>query len=176
MNALVVFESLYGNTAMIAEHVARGLRTRGMDARAVALSDVEAHTVADVDLLVVGGPTHAHGMTRHATRKAAGDDEKNTFDHPTVDPGLRGWLDAIPRGDGRLCAAFDTRFDRSTLLVGSAAKGIAKRLEARGYRRVVGPESFFVTKENVLEAGQLERASRWAADLAESSRAPSVAG
>jgi Flavodoxin len=170
MRALVVYESLYGNTALIAEHIARGLRDAGFDAEARALPDVPVADVRGVDLLVVGGPTHAHGMSSSATRKGGAADKKNAYDRPTVEPGLRGWLPALPDDHGPLAAAFDTRFDRSVVLVGSAAKGIAKRLEAGRFRLVAPPESFFVTKDNVLVAGQLERATAWGTTLANAAR------
>jgi len=67
----------------------------------------------------------------------------------------------------RPAAAFDTRFDRLRLLTGSAAKGIARRLEHQGYRMVAPPESFLVTNENELVEGQLEHAERWGAVVAE---------
>jgi hypothetical protein len=166
MRALVVYESLYGNTALIAEHIARGLRDAGLGAEARGLPDVPVADVRGVDLLVVGGPTHAHGMSSSTTRKGGAADRKNTYERPTVEPGLRGWLPSLPDDHGPLAAAFDTRFDHSVVLVGSAAKGIAKRLEARRFRLVAPPESFFVTKDNVLMPNQLERAMAWATTLA----------
>ena len=73
----------------------------------------------------------------------------------------------LPRGAGR-AAAFDTRFDKPTFLTGSAAKGIAKRLRAKGYTLVTPPESFFVDgTEGPVHEGDLERAAEWAAGLRE---------
>ena len=171
MNALVIYESLFGNTATIGEHLAMSLRTRGFDAHALPLPEVSAADIEDVDLVVVGGPTHAHGLTSSATRGVAVKDEKNTFGNPTVEPGLRGWLRDLPERRGRLAASFETRFDKPLLITGSAAKGIARRLEARGFRCVLPPESFFVTNDNRLEDGELEHATRWAARLAEAAHA-----
>jgi hypothetical protein len=50
-------------------------------------------------------------------------------------------------------------------LTGSAAKGIAGRLEHRGYRLIAPPESFFVTGEHELEGGEVEHATAWGTDL-----------
>ena len=167
MEALVVYESLFGNTANIAETIAGSLRSHGLEARLGPVTEMTPTAADNVDLLVVGGPTHAHGLSRASTRKAGGDDEKNQFPEPTVEPGLREWLDDVPAATGRLAAAFDTRFNKSTIITGSAAKGIAKRLEHLGFRLAVAPESFFVTKENMLVEGQIDHAGSWAAGLAE---------
>lgn len=167
MKALVVYESLYGNTAAIGEAIAGSLRTHGLEVDARPVTKIPATDTAEFDLIVVGGPTHAHGMSRPSTRKSGAGDEKNTFAEPTVEPGLRDWLGSVPAGAGRYAAAFDTRFDRSALLTGSAGKGIARRLEQLDFHLVVEPESFFVTGQNRLAEGQLEHASAWGTSLAE---------
>jgi Flavodoxin len=161
MRALVVSESMYGNTAAVGEAIAASLRARGLSAEAHLVSEIDPIETAEVDLLVVGGPTHVHGMTRSSTRKTAASDEKNTFRAPTLEPGLREWLRQLPSGADTLTAAFDTRIDKPAILTGSAAKGIARQLESRGFRQVVKPESFFVTGENRLVEGELERAAAW---------------
>ena len=167
MKALVVYESLFGNTAAMGEAVAASLRENGLEVDAGPISKIEPAATARFDLLVVGGPTHAHGMSRAGTRKAAVEDKRNTFGDPTISPGLREWLTQLPEGDGRSVAAFDTRFDKPRFLTGSAAVGIAKRLARRGYHPLLEPESFFVTGESRLTPGQEERATAWGATLAE---------
>lgn len=169
MNALVVYESMYGNTAQIAAAIGDGLRDGGFETIVAPLDDVEPARVSEVALLVIGGPTHAHSMSRTSTREQARADEKNTYEEPTDDPGLRDWMDSLPDGDGHLGAAFDTRFHAPRALTGSAAKGIAQRLHKRGFRPAGGPGSFLVTKQNTLEDGELERARAWAREIAERS-------
>jgi dienelactone hydrolase len=64
-------------------------------------------------------------------------------------------------------AVFDTRAHKPELLVGSAAHGVARRLQRQGYRLIVEPESFFVQgTPGPLEDGELERAAEWAEALA----------
>ena len=106
-------------------------------------------------------------MSRSGTRKTAIEDERNTYPEAHGMPGIREWLDGLPEGEGRLAAAFDTRFDKPRVLTGSAAKGIAKRIARHGYRLVADPESFFVTPDNMLFSGEPDHAGRWGAELAD---------
>lgn len=167
MRALVVYESLFGNTAAISETIAASLRARGMEAAARPVTEASPATAGDVDLLIVGGPTHVHAMSRASTRKAGATDSKNTYAAPTLEPGLREWFEQLSDGDSRASAAFDTRIDKPAWVTGSAAKGIAKRLEGRGFRLVAQPESFLVTTTNTLVDGETEHAAKWTAGLAE---------
>ena len=66
MNAIVVYESIYGNTRAVAEAIAEGLG----GAPAVSPAELPADA-AQADLLVVGGPTHIHGMATARSRRAA---------------------------------------------------------------------------------------------------------
>jgi len=169
VNALVVYESMYGNTARIGEAITAALREQGLDVEESLVTKIDAARTLDFDLLLVGGPTHVHGMSRGSTRRTAVN-EKNTFPEPTLDPGLREWLARLPEGAGRLAGAFDTRFDKPRFLTGSAARGITHRLKRRGYRFVADPESFFVSNENRLLEGEVERATTWATEIAERGR------
>jgi hypothetical protein len=166
MKALVVYESMYGNTAVIAEAVGRSLRSRGLEVVVGPVTKISPVDVVGVGLLVVGGPTHAHGMSRPGTRKAAAEDEKNLYTDPTVSPGLREWMERLPSGSEHLGAAFDTRFDKAPLITGSAAKGIGNRLERHGYRLVGRPQSFFVSTKNELIDGEIEKAIAWGDEVA----------
>jgi Flavodoxin len=166
MKALVVYESMYGNTARIAEAIGQGLDEGDIETVVGAVDDVAPEDAAGVDLLVVGGPTHAHGMTREGTRQQALKDGKNTYDDPTRGPGLRSWTEQLPPGGGRLAAAFDTRMRGPKAFTGSAAKGIAQRLQQHGFRSAAEPGSFLVTKQSTLVEGEGERARTWALEIA----------
>jgi hypothetical protein len=168
MKALVVYESMYGNTAAVGEAIADSLRARGLEVEAALVSKIDPADTAEFELLVVGGPTHVHGMTSSRSRSTAASDEKNTFPEPTIEPGLRTWVEQLPPAAGRrLAVAFDTRLDKPVLLTGSAAKGIGRRLKRRGFRLVSEPESFLVSTANRLLEGEVEHAADWGRKVAE---------
>lgn len=167
MKAVVVYESLYGNTREIAEAVARGLRDHA-DVVLVSVAEVEEGQLADADLLVVGGPTHVHGMSSNRSRTGAVDDaRKKGVPEPALEgTGLREWLEGIDAGTGRSAAAFDTRIGKPKLLTGSAAHKVAQRLRRHGYA-VAGEESFIVEgTAGPLREGERDRAVEWARGLA----------
>ena len=168
MNALIVYESMYGNTEAVAGAIAEGL---GPDFTTVLKAVHEAGTVPDdVNLLVVGGPTHMHGLSTSLSRSmaasAAKEDATKLAPGATEGPGLRVWLRDLPRRAGGRAVAFDTRGDARAAVTGSAARGIARRLRHHGYG-VIATESFLVADaEGPLEEGELDRARSWAAALA----------
>jgi hypothetical protein len=124
MNAVVVYESLYGNTHEIAKAVADGLRSGG-EATVLSVADASGERLAGAELVVVGGPTHVHGMASRLSRKGAADDaRKKGHELPDIEgPALRDWFDGLPKADGTPAATFDTRIDKPRFVTGSAAKG-----------------------------------------------------
>jgi hypothetical protein len=162
MRSLVIYESWFGNTRQIAQEVAFALAGEGE----VEVSSVNdpLPSLEDVDLLVVGAPTHVHGLSGKRSREAALDQGGRGG----VGIGVRGFIDGLPNGArGPRVAAFDTRAHQPIWLVGSAARGIARRLRERGYMLAAEPESFFVQgTPGPLEAGELERAAEWGKKLA----------
>jgi Flavodoxin domain len=168
MWALVIYESMYGNTAAIAAEIAAGLDDTHVEVTLRNVDDVAPSDAAGYDVLVVGGPTHAHGMTRATTRKTAVQDRENTYDDPTVGDGLRALLAELAPGEPRAAAAFDTRIDIPAVLSGAASKGIAGALTGHGFRLVVPRQSFLVSKENTLLDGERERARAWGGTIATS--------
>ncbi len=72
MRALIVYESMYGNTHVVANHIAEGLRPQ-FDVDVVPVEEATPERIAGADLLVVGGPTHVHSMSSEKSRKAAKD-------------------------------------------------------------------------------------------------------
>ena len=169
VQALVVYESMYGNTHRIATAIGEGLTAAGIDASVAPVGHDGGPSLDGVDLLVVGGPTHVHGMsrsrTRDAAREAAAEHDWQTLDDDADDTGLRDWmgsLDDLHAG----AAAYDTRRHLSHHLTGRASKGIDRLLRRHGARVVDDPTSFFVTDRDDLEPGEEDRARAWGADLA----------
>jgi flavorubredoxin len=70
MRALVIYESMFGNTQQVANAVGDGL-ARTLPADVVEVGHAQATVPVNVSLLVVGGPTHAFGMSRQKTRADA---------------------------------------------------------------------------------------------------------
>jgi flavodoxin len=161
--ALVIYESMFGNTRAIARAVEEGLSMRmRTDFREV--SEAPTRIPEDVTLLVVGGPTHAFGLTRARTRE----DASRQASGPLVSPGigLREWLGNLCDVRGISAATFDTRIFKPRV-PGSAAKGGEKRLRRKGFRIIAPAESFWVTgTQGPLVEGEIERARDWASRLA----------
>ena len=96
MRAFVVYESLYGNTHAVAEAIAVGLREHG-EVDLVAVADAASLNLADADLLVVGGPTHVHGMSSEHSRKSAHEDATRKADgQPEPDVEVRRCATGLP--------------------------------------------------------------------------------
>jgi hypothetical protein len=175
MRAVVVYESMFGNTHAIADAIGKGIG-QGLEPvdNVVVVPVVEAgrERLGDADLLVVGGPTHFHGMSRARTRTWA----TATAQHPKNDlvldgdaqgPGVRDWLRSLGQGHTKV-AAFDTRFKGPAVLRGRASRAISRKLRRHGFEVVAKPESFFVTLKNHLEPGEEARAREWGGRLAAS--------
>ena len=173
MQAVVVYESMFGNTHAIAHAIGAGL-AGSLDVAVVPVGQADPAQIAEADLVVVGGPTHVHGMARVSTRKGAAKQAKEAGSGLTLEPdasqnGVREWLPSLGnrRGHG-LAASFDTRMQGPPVFTGRASKGIGKALRRDGYELIAQPESFVVTKQNTLRDGELERARAWGAALTNS--------
>src|SRR5215204_1687443 len=101
MRARVVYESMFGNTQAIAQAVADGLAER-MSVDVEEVGSAATDVAGDVDLLVVGGPTHAFGMSRERTRESAA--VQAAGEVVSAGEGLREWLGAVT-GETRGVAA-----------------------------------------------------------------------
>jgi flavodoxin len=174
MRALVVYESMFGNTMKVAEAIASGLASR-LTAELAEVGKAPTTLPEDVGLLVLGGPTHAFGMTRASTR----DDAKKQAEDSVVSTGIgmREWLDTLTPATRELAAAtFDTRIKKA-FVPGSAAKGAEKHLRHLGFTIVMKAESFWVGgTTGPLNEGELARARSWGERVAASISVPTGAG
>jgi hypothetical protein len=109
-------------------------------------------------------------MSRASTRKAAVEaahqaDSVLAVEDGAEGQGLREWIAGVQVPNVR-AVAFDTRVQGPAVLMGRASRAIEHSLRKRGVKMVAEGESFLVSKDNLLVAGELERAERWGAQLA----------
>lgn len=160
--ALVVYESMFGATRRAAFAVGTGLEPY-MTVRVDEVGQARLVIPEEVGLLVVGGPTHAFGLSRPTTRADAA--TRTTEPLVSAGDGVREWLDALQTHRGLSGAAFGTRVPRRWV-PGSAARGIARRLRRHHIRLLAPPEDLFVSGvDGGLLDGEVDRASEWASRL-----------
>jgi flavodoxin len=151
MKALIVYDSVFGNTEKIAQAMGEALAAHG-EVELRRVSDAQPGQLAGMDLLLVGSPTRAFRPT----------------------PAAVAFLKRVSAGalSGVKGAAFDTRMPIEQApailrflvgIFGYAAKPLAARLQKAGGALACPPEGFFVTgTEGPLKEGELERAAAWA--------------
>ncbi len=151
MRALVVYDSVYGNTEKVARAVAEGIAPLG-EAKVVRAAEADVSEVRSIDLLFIGSPVHAGRPTE----------------------AVRGFVNSIPADVlGRIgVATFDTRMKVGLAKIfGYAGERMAKSLKERGANLLAGPEGFIVEgKKGPLREGELERAAGWAKRVAEAQK------
>jgi hypothetical protein len=167
VRALVVYESVFGDAEAIARAIAAGLAGH-LPVDVVAAREAPTDVGADVALLVVGGPTHAFGMPKPATREGAVKQYGAHLDDTAA--GLHEWLDTAHLRPGLSAAAFDTRMDHPKLItkLDHASKTEQKLLKAHGATLVAPAEHFVVVDaKGPLADGEEDRARQWGRALAE---------
>jgi hypothetical protein len=166
--ALVVYESVFGDARAIAQAIADGL-SDSLPADVVPAGQAPTEIGADVALVVVGGPNHALGMPKPATRESAV--RQYGADVPDTAVGLREWLEAVRvHSTGVPAAAFDTRSGGHPVLtkMDHAARTEEKALGKLGTRIVAPAEHFFVADtRGPLVDGEEARAREWGRTLAQ---------
>ena len=165
--ALIIVESYFSNTRAIADSVAAGLSDGGVKAQVVDVDEAPSCLPADLDLLILGAPTHNRGLPTTATRaKACAQAGSGKASH-----GIGGWLETTVIPASTSAAAFDTVISKGWLS-GSAAKAIAKALQRHQGRRTASVRSFVVTaSKGPLAAGEKTDAHSWGRELADSANA-----
>jgi flavodoxin len=150
MKSLIIYDSQYGNTELIANAVAQALQPLG-DTLLLKTIDVLPADFVAADLIAVGGPTQGHGIS----------------------PKLAEMLDRLPADSqtGKSALAFDTRLHMVRWLTGAASGIIAHKLQRLGCTMLAPGESFIVSaNEGPLQDGELERAGIWATRITENLR------
>lgn len=155
MKALVVYDSVFGNTEKVARMMGQALADKS-DVTTLRVGDVHSQNLEGLEALIVGSPTRAFSPT----------------------PAIKKWLASLPQTSlkGIKVAAFDTRVEIEVVdskvltgmvkVFGYAAKPIADRLVKKGGNLHLTPEGFYVVDtEGPLKDGELERAAKWAQQL-----------
>jgi flavodoxin len=155
VKTLVVYDSVYGNTEIVARAIGDAIPG---EVQVLRVGQVNAGDVQAVDLLIVGSPTQKFRPLGSVT----------------------SFLKSIPQNglQGIKVAAFDTRFPPSAIdkvrilaffvkIFGYAAEPIAKRLQSKGGDLVTPPAWFYVADmRGPLLDGELARAADWAKQIA----------
>ena len=174
MNALVVYESMFGDAHTIANAIAAGLSTT-MSVRVVDAREAPDQLAPDVDLLVVGGPNHQFGMPRPRTREQA--EKQLDAKFPSTHSGLREWLHRLQPGGGRPAVAFDLRLTHPGFLRHlDHASGQEEQLLGQHGFDVIAPAEHFAVLDTAgpLQDGEVARAKAWGATLATAFAQPST--
>ena len=171
MRALVVFESMFGDTKAVADAVACGLAGE-MRVRILEVGEAPVMVDETVDVLVVGGPTHAFGLSRPATRDyvtrqaAAAGVLSDQF-------GLREWLTAL---------AIHPNLQVAASTPASTSRGCPARPPTPRNAGCAGRLTVFAGGKLLrrrhpgpLIDGELDRAMRWGRDLSVRVPHPGVA-
>lgn len=167
MKTLIVFESMFGNTEILARDVAHGLASAGAEVAVADVRHVRPDDLRNCDLLVVGAPTHALSLSRETTRQDA---VRQGADPSNADLGAREWLAgiaALVAADHRpTVSVFDTRVEKVRHLPGSAARRAAKLLRGQGFEVMDRPTSFYVEDvKGPVSLGERARARAWGEQL-----------
>lgn len=156
MKAVIIYDSVFGNTEKVAQSVGQALGASA-EVSVLPVSEATPERLRGADLLIAGAPTRQFRPS----------------------DGMRQWLASLPAGalQGMKTAAFDTRMSVKdanvwvlTVMVkifGYAAEPMAKKLKAKGGQPTGTPAGFLVKgTEGPLFDGELERAAAWAQGLA----------
>jgi len=151
MKAMVIYDSVFGNTEKIAKIIGKALGPPE-EVKVMRITDVNPNQLTGLEILIVGSPTRQFKAT----------------------PAINSFLTKIPSGalNGVNVAAFDTRMSiidvNSRILTffvkifGYAAEPIAAKLLKKQGRQIVPPEGFIVIdSKGPLKEGEIERAVSW---------------
>jgi hypothetical protein len=162
VQVVVVYQSLWGNTAAVARAIAEGI---GPDARVVSTAEATGDVLTGTRFIVAGAPVLGFRMPSDRTVESIRLNPCSASRPPDLShPSMRTWLDGLSAKSG-YSAAFETRIWWSP---GGAAGAILRGLDRAGYRPLAKGQRFIVKgKCGPLREGELERAVQWGTALAE---------
>lgn len=162
MKCMIITESYFGNTAQVAQAIATGLTSKGVETVLIDAAVAPDPITIDADLLIIGAPTQARGLPTPSTRLEA---EKRGGRSMTT--GVAEWLDRPGFATRCTVAVFET-VNGLRLLSGSAAGAIEKKLAANSIHPVAQKSFLIKGLTGPLPAGVLPSAEAWGASLADS--------
>lgn len=137
MKTLVLYDSNFGNTKLIAEEIAKNL---GSDVKLSSVKQFDGTDIDDINLLVIGCPINGWRPTE-ATLAA-----------------INLLRDRLK--DGLKYSTFDTRV--KLFIHGDAKEKISQILSSAGGKLVFEPQAFYVAgKKGPLFNGELEKVANW---------------
>lgn len=144
MKVLIVYDSVYGNTAQIAKTIGSSLTG---EVKVIQVGDFNPSELAKVDLVIFGSPTQGGRPTKPVQEILGKITESNI--------------------KGVKFAAFDTRISTKIVgIFGYAAGRIANILNSKGGVLANNPQGFFVKgRQGPLKEGELDRAISWAKNI-----------
>ncbi len=151
MKVLIIYDSVSPkkNTEQIANALGEVLKSRNFDTTINQVGSVNRDLVKEYDCVLVGSPTIAWSPTKP----------------------IKEFLESLNDNEfaGKSAVAFDTRI--KSRLSGQATKGIEERLKKSGFKIVASPLVAYVegvqrTNDYSLKEGELEKAKKYAEDLA----------
>jgi len=138
MKTLVVCDSNFGNTKLIAAEIAKNI---GGDTKVVSVKEFKNSDLENIDLLVFGSPINGWRPSQ-----------------ASID--LLGSLKGVIKRDLKF-STFDTRV--KLFVHGDAKEKMASMLRAIGAQQVFESQAFYVKgKQGPLLGGELEKAASWA--------------
>jgi len=144
MKTLVVYDSAYGNTEIIARAIGDAIPG---DVCVTKVSEADASDLKSLNLLIIGSPVYAGRATQP----------------------IQAFMRSIPDGSISCVntAAFDTRISGwFARLFGRAAPRMSRTLKAKNGKEALAAEGFIVLgKEGPLKEGEFERAAAWAKEI-----------
>jgi len=141
MKSLIIYDSFFGNTKLLAETIGKEL---GNDTKVMHVSDFKQEDLRGISLLIVGSPILGWRPSEKTTAflMSFGKDQLKGIE----------------------VATFDTRM--KIIIHGDATKKMSEMLSNLGAEIIVEPNWFIVTgKEGPLADGELERAKEWAKQI-----------
>ncbi|MFB0561348.1 MAG: flavodoxin family protein [Candidatus Lokiarchaeia archaeon] len=144
--AIVIYDTIYGNTEKVAKALASGMSEQGVQVDSISVQKVDINRLKEYDLLAIGGPTHAFGISKP----------------------MKGFLKKLKNVEevkGKKAFAFDTRI--KFRFAGSAAKKIEKELKKLRMNIVRSSSSAIVLGgEGPLEEGTEDKFRQIAGEIA----------